>query len=144
MSIFQNFKVLTRLSATLTVVIFLLAMFATLSMNHEYQGSASCASATGLRHATEQSQSVCPMDTLGHLTWWSNAFLGLTGSGQSLNVLTALGSLLMLAFLLSYLWVGRLPAIGLWHASKDPPENKDYNFFTQFLAAGKAQPLLYA
>ena len=61
-----------RWAAILTTAIFLIAIFATLSIDHGGQTVGWCAGVV-----SGESQTLCPMGALEHLTWWDNAFAGI-------------------------------------------------------------------
>lgn len=79
-----------------------------------------------------------------HLAWWTHTFTGLPGGNSVMNLLTLFASLIVIGLILTPFDRYATLYARFRHGSQDPPDHNFRDYFTLFLAAGKAQPLVYA
>lgn len=89
--------------------------------------------------APGQSTAGCGMSIGQHLSWWQNTFVGVPATSAGLALLLALCLFLPLALILAPMSVSVRIRL-----TKAPPGVNLRDYLVAFIAAGKAQPLLYA
>ena len=133
---------LVRWVATLTTAIFLAANLLTIGMAADHPMDMGCAISTA--SPMSHGGSLCGMSAGDHLAWWQATFTGVPGGSSLLAFILSLAAISVLGFVSLAASGLTVPRGYLGLGSTDPPDHNLHDYFKRFLAAGIAQPLLYA
>ncbi len=134
-----------RSLAAFTAAAFLLVGLVSLDMGGMANVEVACSMASTASHeAHGGAPRICPMQVGEHLAWWQSTFTGIPGSSSILGMLALFAAILVATLIFAPFDIKSLLYVRFVHGSKDPPDDNLHDYFALFLAAGKAQPLLYA
>jgi|GEM_PF-7105322 len=132
----QNKTIRLRILTALTAAAFLFVGLTTIDMAMHHSVGVGC--------SIQSAPQTCVMGVGEHLAWWNSTFTATVEGNSTLSLLALIAALLAggVVFALLKERLGYKPA--LFIGAKDPPDDSERDYFSLFLAAGKARPLLYA